>query len=134
MSKNARETRVRLMAVSYYATLLLGALIGMALAIENAMLNTMGSVAILLMGIGGLYQYLGMLGPDRDERAAHIGMKAMTVSWTLVLFTIALALIVEGLVGIEIGGYRILGLSLMVMMISVLVSNAYLLRQGSEER
>jgi len=134
MTKDVRQTRVRLMAISYYATLLIGALIGMVLTIEDAMLNIVGSVAILLLGISGLYQYLGMLGPDRDERAAQIGMKAMTISWTIMLFTIALALIVEGLTGLKIGGYRILGMSLMVMMVSVFISNAYLLRRGNEER
>jgi hypothetical protein len=133
MTENVRETRVRLLAISYYVTLLIGTLIGMVLTIENAMLDTAGSIAILLLGIGGMYQFLGMIGPDRDERAARIGMKAMTISWTSVLFTISLTLIAEGLVGIEIGGYRILGLSLVVMMISLFISNAYLQRSGSGE-
>lgn len=134
MAENVRETRVRLLAISYYVTLLIGALIGMVLMIEDAMPDMVGGIAILLMGTGGMYQFLGMIGPYRDERAARIGMKAMTISWTGVLFTISLALIIEGLVGIEIGGYRILGLSLMVMMILVFVSNVYLLRSGIGER
>jgi hypothetical protein len=121
------------MAISYYATLLIGALIGMVLMIEDAMLDTAGSMAILLLGTGGIHQYLGMIGPDQDERAAHIGMRAMTISWTGVLFTISLALIIEGLSSIEIGGYRILGLGLVVMMISLFVSNVYLHRNGSGE-
>ena len=97
------------------------------------MVNIVGSIAILLLGTGGMYQFLGLMGPDRDERAARIGMKALTISWTMVFFTICLTLIIEGLIDIEIGGYRIVGLSLVVMMTSVFVSNAYLHRSGSVE-
>lgn len=133
MAEMALDKRVKLLAVSYYSTLLIGALIGMVLLIENAMLVSWGVIALLMVGISSMYHYLGMASIERDERAARIGMKAMSMSMTVVLITISLALITEGSAWVEIGGYRILGLVLIAMMVTLFVSNSYYRRRGDVE-
>jgi hypothetical protein len=133
MAEQTREGGIKLMAISFYITVFIGTFFGLVLVIENAMLNTLVSIILLLVGINGMYQFLGFIGAERDERSARIGMMAMSISWTCVLVTISLLLILEGLTKIEIGGYRILGMAIMVMMLSLVLSNAYIQRHGHVE-
>jgi uncharacterized membrane protein YfcA len=83
---------------------------------------------------GGLFEYLGLREPLKDERTARIGTRAATYSWYTVLVMVGFLGMVFGMGG----GYKIsmsqaTGSVLITMVVSILAFNWYLGRKGDVE-
>ena len=102
--------------------------------------NTLDNVlwVLLLFGLalftGGLFEFLGLSKPMKDERIAKIGTRAMTYSWYIVLVFIGFMAMVFGMGGGDkISMPQAVGSVLMVMVVSTLAFNWYLGREGDLE-
>jgi hypothetical protein len=102
--------------------------------------NTLDNVlwVLLLFGLalftGGLFEFLGLSKPMKDERIAKIGTRAMTYSWYIVLVFIGFMAMVFGMGGGDkISMPQAVGSVLMVMVVSTLAINWYLGREGDVE-
>jgi hypothetical protein len=102
--------------------------------------NTLDNVlwVLLLFGLalftGGLFEFLGLSKPMKDERIAKIGTRAMTYSWYIVLVFIGFMAMVFGMGGGDkISMPQAVGSVLMVMVVSTLALNWYLGREGDVE-
>jgi hypothetical protein len=102
--------------------------------------DTIGDILWLgvLMGLffltGGLFEFLGLSKPLKDERAAHIGTRAATYSWYATLVLVGSMAMVFGMGG----GHKItmpqaVGATLIVMVASILLLNWRLERTGDLE-
>ncbi len=102
--------------------------------------DTIGDILWLevLMGLffftGGLFEFLGLSKPLKDERAAHIGTLAATYSWYASLVLLGAMAMVFGMGG----GHKItmpqaVGSTLIVMVASILLLNWHLGRGGDLE-
>lgn len=102
--------------------------------------DNMGDILWLevLMGLGlfggGLFEYLGLRAPLKDERTARIGTMAATYSWYAVLVMVGFLSMVYGMGG----GYKIsmsqaTGAVLITMVTSIMAFNWYLNRKGDVE-
>lgn len=89
----------------------------------------------LLIGLGlfggGLFEFLGLQKPLKDERVARIGTRAATYSWYSVLIAVGFIGMVYGMGGgYKIGMQQAVGSLLIVMVISIFAFNWYLGRKG----
>lgn len=92
----------------------------------------------IMMGVGlfgtGLFEYLGLRAPLKDERVARIGTLAMTYSWYSVLIVVIFIALVYGMGGgHKIGMQQAVGSILIVMVISTFGFNWYVGRKGDVE-
>jgi hypothetical protein len=89
----------------------------------------------LLIGLGlfggGLFEFLGLRKPLKDERVARIGTRATTYSWYSVLVFVGFMGMVYGMGGgYKIGMQQAVGSLLIVMVVSIFAFNWYLGRKG----
>lgn len=89
----------------------------------------------LLIGLGlfggGLFEFLGLRKPLKDERVARIGTRATTYSWYSVLVIVGFMGMVYGMGGgYKIGMQQAVGSLLIVMVVSIFAFNWYLGRNG----
>jgi len=102
--------------------------------------DTIGDILWLeaLMGLGlfggGLFEFLGLSKPLKDERVARIGTRAATYSWYATLTLVGFMAMVFGMGG----GHKItmpqaVGATLIVMVASILLLNWRLGRAGDLE-
>jgi hypothetical protein len=94
-------------------------------------------VALVLMGIlvlvSSLFYYLGMEKPVKDERLRKIGTLSATYSWLATLGFMCF-LMVSGYWSHRVFAQEeLFGLIMFVMVVSMLVINAYLSRRGDVE-
>ncbi|HEY3419397.1 MAG TPA: hypothetical protein VGK23_02475 [Methanomassiliicoccales archaeon] len=83
---------------------------------------------------GGLFEFLGLHQPLKDERIARIGTRAATYSWYSVLVLIGFMAMVYGMGGgYKIGMPQAVGSLIIVMVISMVAFNWYLGREGDVE-
>jgi hypothetical protein len=92
----------------------------------------------VLMGLslfgGGLFEFLGLRQPLKDERVARIGTRAITYSWYTVLVVVGFIALVYGMGGgYKIGMPQAVGSVLIVMVVSTFAFNWYLGREGDVE-
>jgi hypothetical protein len=80
---------------------------------------------------GGLFEFLGLRQPLKDERVARIGTRATTYSWYCVLVFVGFMAMVYGMGGgNKIGMPQAVGSLIIVMVVSILAFNWYLSREG----
>jgi hypothetical protein len=102
--------------------------------------DTIGEILWLwvLIGLGlfggGLFEFLGLSKPLKDERVARIGTRAATYSWYATLTLVGFMAMVFGMGG----GHKItmpqaVGATLIVMVASILLLNWRLGRAGDLE-
>lgn len=111
--------------------------VGGTLMLMNNTLDNLLWVEVLIglaLFTGGLFEFVGLSKPMKDERIAKIGTRAMTYSWYIVLVFIGFMAMVFGMGG----GYKIsmsqaVGSVLIVMVVSTLALNWYLGREGDVE-
>lgn len=83
---------------------------------------------------GGLFEFLGLRQPLKDERVARIGTRATTYSWYTILVFVGFIAMVFGMGGgYKIGMPQAVGSLLIVMVVSILGFNWYLGRKGDVE-
>ena len=92
----------------------------------------------VLLGLGlfggGLFEYLGMSKPLKDERTARIGTRAATYSWYSMLVLVSFMAMVFGFGGGDkITMPQAVGAMLIFMVVSILGFNWYLGRKGDVE-
>lgn len=92
----------------------------------------------VLLGLGlfggGLFEYLGMIKPLKDERTARIGTRAATYSWYSMLVLVSFMAMVFGFGGGDkITMPQAVGAMLIFMVVSILGFNWYLGRKGDVE-
>lgn len=92
----------------------------------------------VLLGLGlfggGLFEYLGMSKPLKDERTARIGTRAATYSWYSMLVLVSFMAMVFGFGGGDkIAMPQAVGAMLIFMVVSILGFNWYLGRKGDVE-
>jgi len=91
---------------------------------------------LLGMGLfgGGLFEYLGMRKPLKDERTERIGTRAATYSWYSILILVSFMAMVFGFGGGDkITMPQAVGAMLIFMVVSILGFNRYLGRKGDVE-
>jgi hypothetical protein len=109
---------------------------GVLLMLGDTLDNILWLEVLIGLGLfgGGLFEFLGLSKPLKDERVARIGTRAATYSWYAVLVLVGFLAMVFGFGG----GYKItmsqaVGMILIVMVTSILILNWYLGRQGDVE-
>ncbi len=132
------------MSVTMVKARTISMLIGAALLIACGILMVIGDTidGILwfevLIGLGlfggGLFEFLGLRQPLKDERVARIGTRAATYSWYTTLVVVGFMGLVYGMGG----GYKIsmpqaVGVILITMVLSIMLFNWHLGRQGDVE-
>ena len=132
--KSADLVKAKMFSVFLGGALLIGCGVVMIIG------DTVGDILWLevLMGLffftGGLFEFLGLSEPLKDERAAHIGTRAATYSWYVTLVLVGSMAMVFGMGG----GHKItmpqaVGTTLIVMVVSILLLNWRLERTGDLE-
>jgi hypothetical protein len=109
---------------------------GILMLMEDTIDNILWVEVFMGLGLfsGGLFEYLGLRAPLKDERTARIGTLAATYSWYAVLIVVGFLSTVFGMGG----GYKIsmsqaTGVVLITMVTSIMVFNWYLNRKGDVE-
>ncbi len=109
---------------------------GVLMLVEDTIDGILWLEVLLGLGLfgGGLFEYLGLREPLKDERTARIGTRAATYSWYTVLVIIGFLSMVYGMGG----GYKIsmsqaTGAVLITMVVSIMAFNWYLGRMGDVE-
>ena len=83
---------------------------------------------------GGLFEYLGMRKPLKDERTERIGTRAATYSWYSMLILVSFMAMVFGFGGGDkITMPQAVGAMLITMVVSILGFNWHLGRKGDVE-
>ena len=83
---------------------------------------------------GGLFEFLGLRQPLKDERVARIGTRAATYSWYAILVLLGFMAMVFGMGGgAKISMPQAVGTMLIAMVVSILAFNWYLGRKGDVE-
>ena len=109
---------------------------GVMMILNDTLEGILWLEVLLGMGLfgGGLFEYLGMSKPLKDERTAKIGTKAATYSWYSMLVLVSFMAMVFGFGGGDkISMPQAVGTILIAMVVSILLFNWYLGRQGDVE-
>jgi len=121
-------------------SMVLGGALLIACGILMLMNDTLDGILWLevLLGLslfgGGLFEFLGLRQPLKDERTARIGTRAATYSWYVMLVLLSFMAMVFGFGGgWKISMAQAVGSLLIVMVVSILVLNWYLGRKGDVE-
>lgn len=109
---------------------------GILLLLEDTLDGILWLEVLLGLGLfgGGLFEFLGIRQPLKDERAARIGTRAATYSWYAVLVVLAFMAMVFGMGGgFKISMPQAVGATLITLVASMLLFNWYLGRRGDVE-
>lgn len=83
------------------------------------------------------FPYIGMQKPYRDERTQKIGTMSATAAWYVTLIATCTILGVlaysERHLPFTVGGYQVVGLTLIISVVTMLVTNEYYSRKGDVE-
>jgi hypothetical protein len=89
-------------------------------------------IGILVLG-SSLFLYLGMEKPVKDERTRKIGTLAVTHSWLVTLAFMCFLMVSGYWSGRVFASEELFGLIMVVMVVSMLLINTYLSRNGDVE-
>ncbi len=109
---------------------------GILMLVEDTIDGILWLEVLLGLGLfgGGLFEYLGLRAPLKDERTARIGTRAATYSWYTVLVAIGFMGMVYGMGGgHKISMSQATGAVLITMVVSIMAFNWYLGRKGDVE-
>ncbi|OPY33113.1 MAG: hypothetical protein A4E32_00786 [Methanomassiliicoccales archaeon PtaU1.Bin124] len=121
-------------------SMLLGGILLVACGVLMIFIENLDEILWLeiMLGVGlfgtGLFEYLGLRQPLKDERVARIGTLAMTYSWyTVLILVISIALVFGMGGGYKISMPQAIGAILIVMVVSTFGFNWYVGREGDVE-
>lgn len=109
---------------------------GVLMILNDTLEGILWLEVLLGMGLfgGGLFEYLGMSKPLKDERTARIGTRAATYSWYSMLVLVSFMAMVFGFGGGDkIAMSQAVGAMLIFMVVSILGFNWCLGRKGDVE-
>jgi hypothetical protein len=139
MMSEVKSKGVSMVEARTISMLIGGALLvacGLLMIVGDTIDNILWLEVLLGLGLfgGGLFEFLGLSQPLKDERVARIGTRAATYSWYAVFAFAGFISMVYGMGG----GYKIsmpqaVGAVLIVMVSSILLFNWYLGRKGDVE-
>ncbi len=135
MAEGADDVRLGIVKLSMWLGYAVMIGLGVAMAVfdwsdGNASLAILFCVVIFTANFFG---YLGMEKPSRDERARKIGTYAATYSWFITLVAMCFLVIWDIAFGMKLSVARFFGMTLVVMVTSMMVINAYKGRRGDAE-
>ncbi|MBI0583639.1 MAG: hypothetical protein ISF22_05360 [Methanomassiliicoccus sp.] len=109
---------------------------GILMVLEDTIDGILWLEVLLGLGLfgGGLFEYLGLRQPLKDERVARIGTRAATYSWYSILVMVGFLGMVYGMGGgHKISMSQATGVVLITMVVSIMLFNWYLGRKGDVE-
>lgn len=129
------ETRLGIVKLSMWLGYLVMIGLGLALAVfewsdGNATLAVIFAVVIFTANFFG---FLGMEKPSKDERAQKIGTYAATYSWFITLVAMCFLFIWDVALNMHMSVARFFGVVLLVMVVSMMLINAYKGYKGDVE-
>jgi uncharacterized membrane protein YbjE (DUF340 family) len=135
MSANTDEMRLGIVKLSMWLGYLVMIGMGLALAVfewsdGNATLAIIFCVVIFTANFFG---FLGMEKGAKDERARKIGTYAATYSWYITLVAMCFLFIWDIAFGMHMSVARFFGIVLLVMVVSMMLINAYKGYKGDVE-
>jgi len=127
MENSNEAVRLSLIKASTWMGYIVMIGLGIALAIfewsdGNATLAVLFCVVIFTANFFG---YLGMEKPSQDERARKIGTFAATYSWFITLVAMCFLFIWDVALNVHMSVARFLGITILIMVASMMVINAY---------
>ena len=120
------------MKKEYKYYLMLGAaifVVGIVL-VDSSLASLLRVVGIVLMGLGVLRHKIYGEGPEEDERTRKMDAFALYYSWIVTMVFVGAVLWLVHKDILEIGSELALGLTMVVMVGSAIVSELYLQRKG----
>jgi len=114
----------------YYLMLGAGIFVVGILLVDGSLASILRVVGVVLMGLGVLRHKIYGEGPEEDERTKKMDAFALSYSWivTMVFVGAVLWLVHEDI--LEISSELALGLAMIVMVGSAIVSELYVKRKG----
>lgn len=109
---------------------------GVLMILNDTLEGILWLEALLGLGLfgGGLFEFLGMRKPLKDERTERIGTRAATYSWYSLLVLVSFFAMVFGFGGGDkMTMSQAVGVLLIAMVVSILGFNWYLGRRGDVE-
>lgn len=127
MAGETDDVRLGIVKLSMWLGYLVMIGLGLAMAVfdwsdGNASLAIIFCVVIFTANFFG---FLGMEKPTKDERARKIGTYAATYSWYITLIAMCFLVIWDIAFGLKLSVARFFGITLLVMVTSMMVINAY---------
>jgi hypothetical protein len=135
MSTNADDIRLGIVKLSMWLGYAVMIGLGLAMALFEWS-DGNASLAILfcmVMFTANFFGFLGMEKPSKDERAMKIGTYAATYSWFITLVAMCFLVIWNIAFSMNMSVARFFGITLLVMMTSMMVINAYKEHKGDVE-
>ncbi len=135
MPGDASEVRLGIVKLSMWLGYLVMIGMGLALAVfewsdGNA---TLAMIFCVVIFTGNFFGYLGMEKGSQDERARKIGTYAATYSWFITLVAMCFLFIWDVALNMHMSLARFLGIMLLVMVVSMMLINAYKAHKGDVE-
>lgn len=135
MADDSKEVRLGIVKASMWLGYAVMIGLGIALAVfewsdGNATLAVIFAVVIFTANFFG---YLGMEKGSQDERAQKIGTYAATYSWFITLVGMCFLFIWDVAFNMHMSVARFLGITLLVMVLSMMLINAYKVHKGDVE-
>jgi len=133
MLKVDSEKHLRLVTAGYWISILALSINSIALIIEGDLPNSPTNFMVPVFFIIFFFSYLGMGKLHKDERLSKIAGWAMTISWCLTLLSAYALITLKSASYINLNAIQVLGVVLIVMVVSMAVSNEYWKRKGDIE-
>jgi hypothetical protein len=133
-SKGVSMVKARLISMLIGGALLVAC--GVLMIVEDTIDGILWLEVLIGLGVfgGGLFEFLGLRQPLKDERVARIGTRAATYSWYTTLVMVGFIGMVYGMGGgHKISMSQAAGIVLITMVLSILLFNWYLGRKGDVE-
>jgi hypothetical protein len=135
MDKGTNETRLGIIKASMWLGYLVMIGLGLALAVFEWSDGDASLAVLFCMVIftANFFGYLGMEKPAKDERARKIGTYAATYSWFITLVAMCFVFIWDVAFDLNMSVARFFGITLLVMMTSMMLIHAYKEHKGDVE-
>jgi hypothetical protein len=135
MADDSKEVRLGIVKASMWLGYAVMIGLGIVLAVfewsdGNATLAVIFAVVIFTANFFG---YLGMEKGSKDERAQRIGTYSATYSWFITLVAMCFLFIWDVAFNMHMSVARFLGITLLVMVLSMMLINAYKVHKGDVE-
>jgi hypothetical protein len=130
--KSAGEGRRRLVTAGYWISTLYFLVVSMSLIFEEGLAENPISFAVFtpIFLLMFFFSYLGLGRVDSDERLAKIAGRAMTISWFSTLLAAAAIIALSSALDIVLIAGQVLGMMIIVMIVTMTVSNEIMKRRG----
>jgi hypothetical protein len=130
-----KQDQIEMTRVAFIGSGMVVFLIGILLTIGSELDATFGVICLLAIVTlsANLFYHIGQTKEDSDERLAMIGNRAMSLSWFATLITMVMLLSLESMAKIGISVGQVLGIGLMIMITTMVLSNEIQAKKGGAE-